>query len=283
MKYSVKSILKNYFIYLFLIVLISFILIRFSGAGIIYSRHNIANLNLNKAFATTVVVKRKQLLANYANQMNLVFDQSKITNSPIRKNTDMIQSIYIGQYYRLKGDLSQAIKWFQNAATVQIETEQQVPAIVTGSNEILSNGNISIEEFEKLAAWKLDKSTETKLVVESNGNIVNIEYLNTKAYRDMIMYSYWLGSHAIELSRHSNLVIRMKGYHGSYMSIEVIVDGKRERILQYYTGQGIWEEISIPLEGKKLEALYLSFSEPSNVDDMPVRQVQLDWIRMVLK
>ena len=86
----------------------------------------------------------------------------------------------------------------------------------------------------------------------------------------------------LRLAYYSELGIRFKLEPGTFFTSEIQIDGVYQRHLNYFQAPEEWQELSIPLMGKELEAIKLSIGEPSDLNTVHEYAATIDWIKLQL-
>lgn len=210
----------------------------------------------------------------------------EVLPSPVEplSETTMLRSIFVGEYYRLQGDMDKAARWYLLATQSDPLPLWQDSLQYAWRDRLLPSGDILITDFANVDGWVLDSINSNVVdgTFECVDGVVYVSYQNRPDQRDIVAYSLYPEG-GMQLGYHTVLSVRVKIEPGSFLTLEIKVDDNLERYLHYYQGIGEWEVLEFPLRGGTLQAIKLGTGEPGESKTTPVySEVWIDWIKLEL-
>ncbi len=248
------------------------------------ARHNWAYITLNKALAADHIkaADRQAKLAHFVDYLHWAQSHnSQILSPQDNSKATMLRSIFIGEYYRSRGNVDRAAWWYRQAIQCEPYPLWQDSLSYAKRDRLLPNGNILITDFGDIERWISEPVNNANVNFESKDGVVCISYQNRSDQRDIAAYSLY-PEDGVQLGYHTTLSARVKVEQGSFLTLELKVDGNLERYLNYYEGTGDWETFEFPLTGDVLQAIKLGVSEPSQLAATQLYRVWIDWIQLEL-
>jgi hypothetical protein len=247
---------------------------------------NLGYVSLSRALASDHIqatdrqVKLARFLAylDSAGELDVPLSLVKQSNE-----TSMLRSIFIGDYYRLRGDLNKAARWYLLAAHSEPFPSMQNSLLYAQRTRLLPDGDILIADFTNVDAWvPCWDNNNDDAALESDNNTALISYPNNLEQRDFVAYLLYPEG-GLQLGYHTVLSMRVRVETGSFLTVEVTVDDVAwQRVLHYYRGTGDWETLRFPLTGDVLKMVELSVSEPEERLGRVRYSVWIDWIQLEL-
>jgi tetratricopeptide (TPR) repeat protein len=245
---------------------------------------NLAYVSFSKALAADHIraTERQKGLTRFLEYLRSDRDQEiLLPESEDLTEKTMLQSIFIGQYYRFQGNEDEAANWYLKAIDSDPVPFWQDSLVWTPQHMLLPDGYMLIHDFSQMEGWKLASPTNVvDVTFESVDGIALMTYPNRSDQRDRAAYALYLNP--VPLSYHTVLVMRVKIEPGAFLTMVTKKDGILERHLDYYQGSGDWETLRFPLTGDELQMVKLIPSEPAKPKMASVYKIWFDWIKLEL-
>lgn len=254
-----------------------FVLLALSPATLAIARHNFATLQFVRTITaeSMLATERQAMLNRYADHL----DPTATVSPEQNLNNSMLQAFFIGEYYRIQGDIVEATRWYRQAAHANPVPIQQHSLAYAQRSRLRADGSLQIHGFSDLIGWRVaENSNVVDPTTKHQNGLTVLSFPNQIDQRDLLTYQLFPG--AIPIGYHSVLSLRVLGSPGSFLTLEATIDGKLNRYINYHSCTGQWETLRVPLEGNQLEAVFLGLSEPNNEPSVPYHKYQLDWLRL---
>lgn len=170
-------------------------------------------------------------------------------------------------------NLPAAIKWYQRSL-YSIGDLESKPDILPddNSNLTLIDSFVSIDGWqpcpwcivERNGEWTIDRGVLKLSFLQDNTTLQGISFLR---------YAH------LDISPYKELVFRVRGDPSASLTVELVIDGARSRVLNYYSVSPDWELISIPISGHNIRELLLSISERTASESLD-QGLYIDWIAL---
>ncbi len=136
------------------------------------------------------------------------------------------------------------------------------------------------QDSAELDNWFAHNSNNVQGSFHIANGYLQLSYINNQARRDVFAYIFALPQPAPAVQ---SLQFHARIQPGTYLTIDVKVEGQwvSPRFVSYYPGAGIWETISVPVNGQ-LDAVAVSIGEKSESGITEEYRVDLDWIKAVV-
>ncbi|MAT96896.1 MAG: hypothetical protein CL608_07120 [Anaerolineaceae bacterium] len=241
---------------------------------------NIANIFLNSALGKPAIeiTERQKFLTRFLKYQNV--DLTKVSDTPHQAKPT--QALFIGEHYRLQGNLQLAARWYKQVIEADLPFDWVLPIGSGWYKNLESDGDLTLFDFSNINNWVLTSAEERpeNIVFKSENSIAELSYDNNYAKRDMLAYSSFLKLQDNILPYYEILSFRVKVDENSFFTVETVVDGERQRRLHYYEGSGDWETFSFNLSGNSLDEIKLIISEPDDLNVAQTYTVYFDWIKL---
>lgn len=240
---------------------------------------NIAYLALNRALGSANESQANDIVifAQYWDQTNGQRPTRQLENL---EDTPARQAFFIATYYMYHQDMSTAIQWYQYAIADPSAWPDATQPI--WRERLMPDGQILLDDFVTPDFWKVDEvnSNVTAVTLQSTDSIVHISYPDRPDTRDRLAYSLFPNPDQVPLGYHRTLAVRVQVATNSYLTLETVTDGMRQRHLDYVQGRGEWQILRLPLEGDILKEIKIIISEPDGPSDSNSREVWFDWVKL---
>lgn len=178
------------------------------------------------------------------------------------------QLIAAGEKAQLGGRQKEAFQFYLGGG---------VKGKIDGFDGLMAFFPVIIESFVTVSAWLPCHWCEnTDGQFETNDGILEMSYRNTPE-REGFAFLVRPNTH---ISHFSELLLRLNGDPSTVLTMEIVVDGKRSRPLNYQPVPSDWEVWSIPLEGETLEEILIGIGEPKPLSVPEEYRLFIDWIAL---
>jgi len=145
----------------------------------------------------------------------------------------------------------------------------------------LQNQVLTLESFNTVERWFACSWCNTTLIQHgyliSDGQIAEMGYHNITLQRDHFGY---LTRPELPISSFTTLMAHLRAEPGTLLTIEVVIDGQRHRVINYRPVESRWEIISVPISGKVLNELLISIGELEAVPIPDEYRLFVDWFAL---
>lgn len=182
---------------------------------------------------------------------------------------DFIQA---GEVARRAQRYEEALRWYGRAARMNGKPLDTVP------EDLQNHPLLVLESFATTEAWyPCSWCNNTEGLFEIRDGVLEMSCRNILNKRQG--FGFLFRPH-FTLNGLGHLLLRVKGEPGTLLTIEIVVDGKRSRPLNYQPVPVDWEVYSIPLEGKTLDEILVGIGEPEPLSASEEYRLFIDWIAL---
>jgi len=112
----------------------------------------------------------------------------------------------------------------------------------------------------------------------SDGHILTTSYLQDPQSRGN-RFAIWSIPN-LPIGSNNALILRMKCDQDTLFTMEIVVDGRRSRPINYRPGSGKWEVVKVPIGGNVLNEIVIGIDERENVPMTEEHLLLIDWIAL---
>jgi hypothetical protein len=180
------------------------------------------------------------------------------------------------EYHRRQKDWSPMAGWLQQAAVA--------PPLPAGSPTIGLPGWVELDEAGNLVlgwslpAWGFRQDSQEADVMVSDGRLT-LAYPNQLDQRDVVIYAW---SSPIPIHYWHTLQVRARVQEGTFFTLSVATAAGDTRYLDYFTGNGQWQDFTFPINDDQVRYIYLSLGEPTAEAAAPAYQIELEPLKFIL-
>lgn len=154
------------------------------------------------------------------------------------------------------------------------------PELDTFSDQ-LQNQALTLESFYTAESWFPCSWCNTTPAKHSyfvpNGQVLEMGYHNVASQRDQFAY---LSRPELPVGSFGILMLRAKGEPGTLLTMEVVVDGQRNRPIHYQPIEDKWSVLSVPISGNVLNEILIGIGELEAVPTPQEYRLLIDWIAL---
>jgi hypothetical protein len=112
----------------------------------------------------------------------------------------------------------------------------------------------------------------------SDGRILTMSYLPDPQSRGN-RFALWSMPN-LPIGGHSVLTLRVKYDQDTLLTMEIVVEGRRSRTINYRSGLGKWEVLEVPIGGNVLNEIVVGIGDRENVPVNEEHLLLIDWIAL---
>lgn len=260
------------------------------GAGLLLltrvpaARHNAATLLLNIALTEQpLALERRMILLESAQQLNSAETDPAIQPpAPDCLRTGdcfATQPWLLANYWLCAGNRARATQHVHDLLTAR-----QTPIEPLGCDPWLllldDAGRVQLPAADAAPGWIPDITNTTSATFQPVEDTYELRFANTPASRDIAAYT--AAADAIPLANFDALSVRARVAPGSFLTLDVLIDGSVQRLLGYHRGSGEWETLTLPLPeaGRQIEMVRIIANEPNASPQQPHHEVSIRWIAL---
>lgn len=179
--------------------------------------------------------------------------------------------LHHGDMERKAGNYKGALRWYKRTSLFKAEKFDTMPLHLDAEKVVLLEGFYN-DTFVTLCNW-CNNSLNSSLSIH-NG-ILTMSFTNVEGQRDGLgvrLFTYILNNN------HRELLIRLKGSPGTLVTIEVELDGKLKRLINYRPVSLEWDVWSIPVDGSNLSQVLIGIGELEDTANNSGQSLLIDWL-----
>jgi tetratricopeptide (TPR) repeat protein len=177
-----------------------------------------------------------------------------------------------GDEARQANKYKEALEWYLRAGRLQGQVWDLFPEPFSVQSLIV------LESFVTLTSWVPCPWMENvDGHFDSISGILEMSFLNTIEQRDRFAFTSFPN---VPTKDSGELLLRLKGEPGTVLTLEVIVDGKLTRLLNYRPVPQDWEVWSLPISGDILKTILIGIGEDQPKQSPNGYRLFIDWIAL---